>query len=513
MKKQLRSSASTQGRRMAGARALWMANGMKPVQMGRPVIAVVNSFTQFVPGHAHLHEAGQRVKAAIERGGCFAAEFNTIAIDDGIAMGHDGMLYSLPSRDVIADSVEYMVNAHKADAMVCISNCDKITPGMLMAAMRLNIPAVFVSGGPMEAGRMGDARLDLIDAMVQAADPSLTDAEVGEVERCACPSCGCCSGMFTANSMNCLTEALGMALPGNGTIVATMDTLFSTVTGTEQNDTFETYRAEAYTLDSLRRRLHEHYLEQVHAGRMDTAVERSMFDEYTRLREREKQQAYRFIRRNSYSPAALWLLESMQSQFHEEELQSLLSGFGGRNRNVPVLMNIAQRLRNAHKIEPGNPYVDISLIEQSGREFNLSDYVGYARYTVVGFWRSDSAPSCRAMAKWSDLCRKFAYRGATFVSVSLDTDETKWREKTRELRLMGHQCLAADPADVENRYALASIPRFVLITPDGSIESRDMDIDELESRLQELLPYRVVKRDTATSSVPDSTVLVKQPSI
>ena len=221
MKKQLRSSASTQGRRMAGARALWVANGMKPVQMGRPVIAVVNSFTQFVPGHAHLHEAGQRVKAAIERGGCFAAEFNTIAIDDGIAMGHDGMLYSLPSRDVIADSVEYMVNAHKADAMVCISNCDKITPGMLMAAMRLNIPAVFVSGGPMEAGRMGDARLDLIDAMVQAADPSLTDAEVGEVERCACPSCGCCSGMFTANSMNCLTEALGMALPGNGTIVAT----------------------------------------------------------------------------------------------------------------------------------------------------------------------------------------------------------------------------------------------------------------------------------------------------
>ena len=221
MKKQLRSSACTQGRRMAGARALWMANGMKPGQMGKPVVAIVNSFTQFVPGHAHLHEAGQRVKAAIEQRGCFAAEFNTIAIDDGIAMGHDGMLYSLPSRDVIADSVEYMVNAHKADAMVCISNCDKVTPGMLMAAMRLNIPAVFVSGGPMEAGRMGDARLDLIDAMVQAADPSITDDEVAEVERHACPSCGCCSGMFTANSMNCLAEALGMALPGNGTIVAT----------------------------------------------------------------------------------------------------------------------------------------------------------------------------------------------------------------------------------------------------------------------------------------------------
>ena len=221
MKNELRSSMSTQGRRMAGARALWVANGMKKEMMGKPIIAIVNSFTQFVPGHTHLHEIGQQVKQEIEKLGCFAAEFNTIAIDDGIAMGHDGMLYSLPSRDIIADSVEYMVNAHKADAMVCISNCDKITPGMLMAAMRLNIPTVFVSGGPMEAGEWGGQHLDLIDAMIKSADPTVSDEDVAQIERNACPGCGCCSGMFTANSMNCLNEAIGLALPGNGTIVAT----------------------------------------------------------------------------------------------------------------------------------------------------------------------------------------------------------------------------------------------------------------------------------------------------
>ena len=221
MKIQLRSSFSTQGRRMAGARALWVANGMKKEMIGKPIIAIVNSFTQFVPGHTHLHEIGQQVKAEIEKLGCFAAEFNTIAIDDGIAMGHDGMLYSLPSREIIADSVEYMVNAHKADAMVCISNCDKITPGMLMAAMRLNIPAVFVSGGPMEAGEWNGQHLDLIDAMIKSADSSVSDEDVAQIENHACPGCGCCSGMFTANSMNCLNEAIGLALPGNGTILAT----------------------------------------------------------------------------------------------------------------------------------------------------------------------------------------------------------------------------------------------------------------------------------------------------
>ena len=221
MKHQLRSSMSTEGRRMAGARALWVANGMKREMMGKPIIAIVNSFTQFVPGHTHLHEIGQLVKAEIEKLGCYAAEFNTIAIDDGIAMGHDGMLYSLPSRDLIADSVEYMVNAHKADAMICISNCDKITPGMLMAAMRLNIPAVFVSGGPMEAHKINGENADLITAMIKAADSSVSDEEVTRIENCACPGCGSCSGMFTANSMNSLTEAIGLSLPGNGTILAT----------------------------------------------------------------------------------------------------------------------------------------------------------------------------------------------------------------------------------------------------------------------------------------------------
>ena len=221
MKHPLRSAFSTQGRRMAGARALWVANGMKREMIGKPIIAIATSFTQFVPGHTHLHEIGQLVKAEIERLGCFAAEFNTIAVDDGIAMGHDGMLYSLPSRDIIADSVEYMCNAHKADALVCISNCDKITPGMLMAAMRLNIPTVFVSGGPMEAGEWKGQHLDLIDAMIKSADTSVSDEEVAQIENHACPGCGCCSGMFTANSMNCLNEALGLALPGNGTILAT----------------------------------------------------------------------------------------------------------------------------------------------------------------------------------------------------------------------------------------------------------------------------------------------------
>ena len=221
MKHQLRSAVCTEGRRMAGARALWVAAGMKHEQFGKPIIAIVNSFTQFVPGHTHLHEIGQIVKREIEAMGCYAAEFNTIAIDDGIAMGHDGMLYSLPSRDIIADSVEYMVNAHKADAMICISNCDKVTPGMLMASMRLNIPTVFCSGGPMEAGRWKGENADLITAMIKGADKEVSDDELKEIESCACPGCGSCSGMFTANSMNSLTEAIGLSLPGNGTILAT----------------------------------------------------------------------------------------------------------------------------------------------------------------------------------------------------------------------------------------------------------------------------------------------------
>jgi dihydroxy-acid dehydratase len=220
-----RSRTTTHGRNMAGARGLWRATGMKDSDFGKPIIAVVNSFTQFVPGHVHLKDLGQLVAREIEAAGGVAKEFNTIAVDDGIAMGHDGMLYSLPSREIIADSVEYMVNAHCADAMVCISNCDKITPGMLMAALRLNIPAVFVSGGPMEAGKVvlhgKKHALDLVDAMVAAADDNVSDEDVKVIERSACPTCGSCSGMFTANSMNCLTEALGLSLPGNGSTLAT----------------------------------------------------------------------------------------------------------------------------------------------------------------------------------------------------------------------------------------------------------------------------------------------------
>ncbi len=218
---QLRSTVSTQGRRMAGARSLWRANGMKEEQFGKPIIAIVNSFTELVPGHVHLNEMGRIIKSLIEAEGCFAPEFNTIAIDDGIAMGHNGMLYSLPSRELIADSVEYMCNAHMVDAIICIPNCDKIIPGMLMAAMRINIPTVFVSGGPMEAGIHDGKKYDLIDAMVMSADPSVPDSFISELEKVACPTCGSCSGMFTANSMNSLTEALGLGLPGNGTVVAT----------------------------------------------------------------------------------------------------------------------------------------------------------------------------------------------------------------------------------------------------------------------------------------------------
>ena len=220
-----RSRTTTHGRNMAGARALWRATGMKDGDFGKPIIAIANSFTQFVPGHVHLKDMGQLVAREIEKAGGVAKEFNTIAVDDGIAMGHGGMLYSLPSRDLIADSVEYMVNAHCADALVCISNCDKITPGMLMAALRLNIPVIFVSGGPMEAGKTRLAgkviKLDLVDAMIEAANSKTSDADVEQIERSACPTCGSCSGMFTANSMNCLTEALGLSLPGNGSLLAT----------------------------------------------------------------------------------------------------------------------------------------------------------------------------------------------------------------------------------------------------------------------------------------------------
>lgn len=298
----------------------------------------------------------------------------------------------------------------------------------------------------------------------------------------------------------------------NGAMEAVMDTSYSSVAGTEQNNIFEEYKREAYRLDSLRRCLHNHYVEQVEKRMMDAGLEQSMCDEDFRLSSQEEKLAYRFIRRNHYSPAAIWVLEQMQSRFDEDELRSLLSGFGGRSKNAQVLSDISLRLRNADKVEPGNPYVDVPLIEYSGRKENLSGYIGYARYTAIGFWRSDSEPSCRDMTKFGELYRAYGYRGATFLSVSLDKKQDIWREKVRTLGLPSHQCVAAEPDVIENRYALVSVPDFMLIAPDGSIDSRNLTVTQLEQRLQELLPYRA-RRDTAVSSVPDTTGFVKRSSI
>lgn len=289
----------------------------------------------------------------------------------------------------------------------------------------------------------------------------------------------------------------------NGQMEAIMDTLVSTVKGTEQNVPFGQYQAEANRIDSLRRQLHENYLEQVAAGRMDTLQERKMYEQDCRLDAQEVELAYRYIRKNRTSPSALWLLETMQSRFDENRLQSLLSFLSSRNKNAQVLNEIASRLRNAHKIEPGNPYVDISLTEQWGRKLKLSGYMGYARYTVVGFWRSDSQPACRAMVQLGKLYRKYGYRGATFLFISLDSDVEQWSERVQSLSLPAQQCIAANPDEVESRYALAAVPAFVLINPDGSVNSRNLTIEQLGSKLQELLPYRA-RRDTVNRIEIDS---------
>lgn len=291
----------------------------------------------------------------------------------------------------------------------------------------------------------------------------------------------------------------------NGSMEATMDTLFSTVTGTEQNEAFEAYRVEAHRLDSLRNRLHERYLEQVADSQMTAELESSMYGQYGRLDDEATDRAYRFIRKNRNSPAALWLLESMQSRFSEAQLEQLLSELGSRNKSVPVLTEIAQRLRNADKIEPGSPYADVPLVDLWGRRTALSGYVGYARYVVIGFWLSDSDPACRAMVRLGQLYKEYGYRGATFLSVALDTDAAQWRERVQTLGLPAQQCIAAEPEVVESRYALASVPAFVVINPDGSVNSRNLTVEQLESKLKELLPYRM-RRDTVNRVVakPDS---------
>src|SRR5215213_2607464 len=316
-----RSRTTTHGRNMAGARGLWRATGMKDGDFGKPIIAVVNSFTQFVPGHVHLKDLGQLVAREIEKAGGVAKEFNTIAVDDGIAMGHDGMLYSLPSRELIVDSVEYMVNAHCADAMVCISNCDKITPGMLMAALRLNVPVVFVSGGPMEAGKtkLAKHRLDLVDAMVMAADPKIDDATVDEIERSACPTCGSCSGMFTANSMNCLTEALGLSLPGNGSTLAT------------HADRKRLFVEAGHLIVDLARR----YYEQDDASVLPRSI--ASFAAFENAMTLD-------IAMGGSSNTVLHLLAAA----HEAEVNFTMDDIDWLSRRVPVLCKVAPAIANVH---------------------------------------------------------------------------------------------------------------------------------------------------------------------
>ena len=289
----------------------------------------------------------------------------------------------------------------------------------------------------------------------------------------------------------------------NGSMEATMDTLFSTVTGTEQNEAFEAYRVEAHRLDSLRNRLHERYLELVADSQMTATLESSMYRQYGHLDDEATDRAYRFIRKNRNSPAALWLLESMQSRFSEAQLEQLLSELGSRNKSAQVLTDIAQRLRSADKIEPGSPYADVPLVDLWGRRTALSGYVGYARYVVIGFWLSDSDPACRAMVRLGQLYKEYGYRGATFLSVALDTDAAQWRERVQTLGLPAQQCIAAEPEVVESRYALASVPAFVVINPDGSVNSRNLTVEQLESKLKELLPYRV-RRDSVKRVEIDS---------
>lgn len=289
----------------------------------------------------------------------------------------------------------------------------------------------------------------------------------------------------------------------NGSLAATLDTLCSTVAGTGQNRAFEAYKVESHRLDSLREALHKNYLELVADSQMNAALESSMYRQYGRLDDEEVDLAYRFIRKNRNSPASLWLIESMQSRFSESQLTQLLSELGSRSKSVPVLLEIAQRLRNADKIEPGSPYADVPLVDLWGRSTALSGYVGYARYVVIGFWQSGSAPSIRAMVRLGQLYKEYGYRGATFLFISLDADAEQWREQVRSLNLPAHQCIAAEPEVVESRYALASVPAFVVINPDGSVNSRNLTVEQLESKLKELLPYRV-RRDSVNRIEVDS---------
>ncbi len=377
-----RSRTTTHGRNMAGARGLWRATGMKDGDFGKPIIAVVNSFTQFVPGHVHLKDLGQLVAREIEKAGGVAKEFNTIAVDDGIAMGHDGMLYSLPSREIIADSVEYMVNAHCADAMVCISNCDKITPGMLMAALRLNIPAVFVSGGPMEAGKIvfrgKEKALDLVDAMVAAADSTVTDEEVQAIERSACPTCGSCSGMFTANSMNCLTEALGLSLPGNGTVVAT------------HADRKRLFVEAGHLIVDLARR---HYEQDDHSVLPRSIASFSAFENAITLD----------IAMGGSTNTVLHLLAAA----HEGEVPFTMADIDRLSRRVPVLCKVA----------PSVPDVHIEDVHRAGGIMGILGELDRAGLINADVPTVHAETMADALARW-DLKRTSSESVETFYRAS-----------------------------------------------------------------------------------------------
>src|SRR5215216_490506 len=354
-----RSRTTTHGRNMAGARGLWRATGMKNEDFGKPIIAVVNSFTQFVPGHVHLKDLGQLVAREIEKAGGVAKEFNTIAVDDGIAMGHDGMLYSLPSREIIADSVEYMVNAHCADAMVCISNCDKITPGMLMAALRINVPVVFVSGGPMEAGKANlkdkVVALDLVDAMVAAADDKYTDAEVATIERSACPTCGSCSGMFTANSMDCLTEALGLSLPGNGSMLAT------------HADRKRLFMEAGHLVVDLARR----YYEQDDAGVLPRSI--ASFAAFENAMTLD-------IAMGGSTNTVLHLLAAA----HEAEMDFTMADIDRLSRRVPVLCKVAPSKSDVHMEDVHRAGGIMAILGELDRAGLLNTKVGSTHSETLG---------------------------------------------------------------------------------------------------------------------------------
>ena len=442
---------------MSGARALWIANGMKREMMGKPIIAIANSFTQFVPGHTHLHEIGQIVKREIEALGCYAAEFNTIAIDDGIAMGHDGMLYSLPSRDIIADSVEYMANAHKVDALVCISNCDKITPGMLMASMRLNIPTVFVSGGPMEAGNFRGRGADLIDAMVLSADEKCTDEEADEIEACACPGCGSCSGMFTANSMNCLNEAIGLALPGNGTIVAT------------HKNRIELFKQAAHRIVE---NAYKYYNEGDESVLPKSIATRDAFLNAMTLD----------IAMGGSTNTVLHLL----AVAHEAGVDFTMDDIDALSRRVPCICKVAPTTQKFH-IEDVNRAGGILGIMGELAKGGLLNTDLKGKVVLLDFNVYAHPQSAARILILRELYNRYAARGLEIYQVSLDGDEHFWKTAVENVPWVCVRPLDAPQSKEATLYGVQELPTYFLINRAGELVKRDTMVEDLEKELEQLL--------------------------